>query len=162
VVVSSRLKGADGRGPLTRPSQRQHRLCDQPLAALARGACELHGAHMVMREHFGMVVDAAQRLDPSSRSFVLSGASRARNLAVGDVTDEHVAEGILALSVDGRAPCPLDEFFALKRMQVVPRLVALNAVDCNDRPFPEDLAEDSCVLEQVLFSLRKAVQTSGD
>ena len=54
----------------------------------------------VVGEHLGVVLRAAERLDPLSDPAVLLDAVRARDLAVGDVADERVRERELGLALD--------------------------------------------------------------
>ena len=64
-----------------------------------RRAGELERRAVVVREELGMVVGAAE----ATRSTAARGAcrrARPRDLAVGDVADEHVAERVLVLAVD--------------------------------------------------------------
>ena len=50
---------------------------------------------------------------------MLVAAGGARDLRIGDVTDECVREGVLRLAVDRTAPLATDELLANERMQVV-------------------------------------------
>jgi len=66
----------------------------------------------VVREHLRLVVRSTERLEPACCGQVLVHARGARDLAVGDVSHQQVAEGVLGLALDRRAPRPLDELLA--------------------------------------------------
>ena len=77
-----------------------------------------------------MVIGSAETLDPLGRRPVLVGARRARDLAIGDVADQEVAECVLALTLDRRTPCALDELLALEPEQGLLRRGPLDPADC--------------------------------
>ncbi len=82
---------------------------------------------------------------------MLDLARSARDLAVGDVANEHVAEGVLGLARDGGAPLAADELLALERVQALLDCPALAPAERRERAEPEDLADDGGVLEQLLL-----------
>ena len=62
----------------------------------------LERADVVMSQQVGEVVaPLRERLDPLGRAPMLLCALSSRDLAIGDVTDEHVAERVLVLSAHG-------------------------------------------------------------
>ena len=67
----------------------------------------------MVREHLGVVVSTAQRLDPFRDPPMLRRAISARNLSVRDVPNEDVEERILRLVRDRRSACPLHESLPL-------------------------------------------------
>jgi len=73
----------------------------------------------VVGEHLRVILRPPERLDPLGRQPVLLRAGGARDLAVGDVADEQVPEGVLRLVGDRGPPRPLHEILPLKRMQAL-------------------------------------------
>ena len=69
------------------------------------------------REQLGVVVGAAEALDPLRRRAVLLRALGAGDLAVGDVAQQHVGERPLALALDRGAALPGQEALALEGVQ---------------------------------------------
>ena len=67
-----------------------------------------------MREQLHQLVGAArrERLEPLRGDLVALGASRARKLAVGNLPNRHVAEGVLRLARDRRGALTLYELLA--------------------------------------------------
>ena len=123
---------------------------------------ELERLQVVVGEHLGLLLGASERLDPRRRSLMLVRSRRTRDLAVGDIADEHVAERVLALARDRGACETLDELLALERVQQLLGLPACDAVDGFDRAEPEHLADDGRVLEQPLLLLGEGVEPGGD
>src|SRR5439155_11088394 len=78
--------------PLARVPERESRRGLQLVERLAGGTSEIERGEIVVREQLGLVVGPSQFLDPFGCEAVLVGAAAARDLAVGDVTDEQVAE----------------------------------------------------------------------
>ena len=87
---------------------------------------------------------------------------RARDLRVRDVTDEQVAEDVLALLSDGRAPLAAHELLPLEPVQKQLGLAPVPVADPLQRAEPEDLADDCRVLEQELLLDRKRIEAGGD
>ena len=87
---------------------------------------------------------------------------RARDLRVRDVTDEQVAEDVLALLSDGRAPLPAHELLPLEPVQEQLGFAPVPVADPLERAEPEDLADDGRVLEQELLLDRKRIEARGD
>ncbi len=93
---------------------------------------------------------------------MLVGPSRTRDLAVGDLADEQVPEGVLALAPDRRLPVASDELPPLELVQAALEPPALVAGDGGERAEPEDLAEDGGVLQQRLLAWLERVEPGGD
>src|SRR5438552_381799 len=72
---------------------------------------------IVVREHLGVVLRSAERLDPSRRPLVPLAPAAPRNLTVRDVAYEQVAEGVLILAANRGAPLPAHEFLPLERVE---------------------------------------------
>ena len=89
-----------------------------------RGVEEIERAAIVVRDQLGVVVGPPQRLDPVDRRYVLARAGFAGDLAVRDLAHEHMAEGVLRLSRNGRPALAPDEAFALERMERRRRVLA--------------------------------------
>ena len=89
----------------------------------ARRPRELERAQVVVREHLGEVLGAVagQALDPLGGEPVRVGAPRARDLRVGDVADEDVAEDEGGLAGDRGAALAAHELLALERAGGPPR-----------------------------------------
>ena len=95
--------------------RRARRRCERS-DVLSRGPRQLDGAEVVVRDHLGVILWTAERLDPLGRESMLLGAVGARDLPVRHVSDEQMLERELRLTRHGRAPRALDELFALERM----------------------------------------------
>ncbi len=104
-----------------------------------------------MREQLRVLLRAAERLDPLGCRAVLLSAPRARDLVVGDVADEDVAERVLGLAGDGGVLLAADELLALQRVQPLLHRPPGEPGDLRERSHPDDLAQDGGVLEHVLF-----------
>ena len=105
-----------------------------------------------------MVVGAAEALDPLCRLAVLLRTLGTRDLPVGDVAQEHVGEGPLALALDRGAALPGEEALALERVQKRSCLAFVST----QRARPEDLADDRGIVENRLLIGREAVEAGGD
>src|SRR5918993_2935061 len=111
----------------------------------------------------GVILGPSEGLDPDGSALMLLGSVGSRNLAVGNVAHERVQEGILGVSLDRRASLAADEFPALEVMQrLLERPSAILPTDRPDGSEPEDLADDSCILEQCLLLSAQRIQTRGD
>ena len=113
-------------------------------------------------EHLGVLLLAAQRGHPVGHCPVLLGPRCPRDLAVGDVADEQVQEGVLALALDRRPPLAADELLACERVQALLDCCPIATVHLRDRARPEDLAEDGGILEQCLLLRLEAVEPGSD
>ena len=84
------------------------------LFCLSGGAGEVEGGRVVVGEHVGEVLDPVGdlRFDPGRGRDVAGGAGGSRELGVGDVADESVAEGVLGLAVHRGAARGPDELRA--------------------------------------------------
>src|SRR5262249_11058587 len=77
--------GGRGGGAVARRVQREAGALGQSGVFAPRGPGVLEGALVVVRKHLGVILWAAERLDPARRAAVLFAATSTRNLAVGDV-----------------------------------------------------------------------------
>src|SRR5690242_12998105 len=116
----------------------------------------------MVREHLRVVLGTAERVEPRSRALVPLGAGAARDLAVGDLADEHVAERVLLLPADRGTALPAHELLPLERVQPLPGSLQLVVSDRAYGTEPEDLAEHRRVLEELLLLGRKPVEAGGD
>ena len=105
----------------------------------------------MVRQHLGVILGTAQRLDPFRSALMLLRACSTRDLRVRDVADEQMAEDVLALLAHGRTPLPAHELLPLEAMQEQLGLTPVTAADPLERAEPEDLADDRCVLKQQLL-----------
>jgi len=101
----------------------------------------------VRRQHLGVVLTTGERFDPSGRDEVLGGATGLRDLLVGDVADQRVAEGVLGLARDRASPLAAHELPAGERVQCL--LQPWPVV--TERPGPEHPPDDGRVLQQLLL-----------
>jgi hypothetical protein len=93
---------------------------------------------------------------------VLANAHGARDLRVGDVADETVAERELGLPFDRGLPRRPHEISAHELVQPVAHRALVRVADCRKRSRPEDLADDGRVLEQALTLGAQRVEPSRD
>ena len=115
-----------------------------------------------MGEQLRLLLRTAERVDPGRRGPMLARSDRARDLAVGDIANQEVSEGVLALACDRRAAAASHELLSLERVQQLLRLPARQAADRLDRTEPEDLSHDGCVLKQQLLLLGQGVEACRD
>src|SRR5213596_2723696 len=78
---------------------------------------QLERAGVVMGDHLGVVFGPAEGLDPLRREPVFVAALGARDLAIGNVADEHVSKRVFLLIRKRRAPLAADELLALERVR---------------------------------------------
>jgi hypothetical protein len=93
---------------------------------------------------------------------MLVGARDSRDLAVGDVTDEHVEEAVLVLAGYGGTACPLHEMAALQDVEPFPQTGRISASDRSERARPEHLADHGGILEQRLGRPGQRIEASGN
>src|SRR2546421_10093523 len=79
---------------------------------------------------------------------------RARNLPVGDVTDEEMLERVLGLTLHRTAAGPLHELLLLQGMELL--------FGRPERAEPENLPDHGRVLQQRLLPGRERLQARGD
>src|SRR6476661_6896868 len=115
-----------------------------------------------MREQLGMVVGAAETLDPAGGSRVPLAAHRARDLAVRDVTHENVSKCVLVLAGDGGAPLAADQALPLEGVQATLDGFEIEPRQLGRRAGPEDFSEYGGVLHQTLFIVAQAVEARRD
>ena len=115
-----------------------------------------------MREHLGMVFVPAEPLDPLAGQPVLLSSPGTRNLAVGDISNEQVQEGVLALARHRGPPLATDELLSLQVVQGLLRGRPLHACDAGGGTQPEDLADHRSVLKQGLLLVGKRIEPGGD
>ena len=65
------------------------------------GASELERSQVVVNDQLGLIVGPSECLDPLRHKPMLVGAAGTRDLAVGDVADEQMAERVLAFAGHG-------------------------------------------------------------
>ena len=122
----------------------------------------LERAQVVVREQLGVVLRPPQGLDPRRRGSVQVGAPRTRDLPVGDVAHEPVAEDVLVLAGHGGATLALDELLADERVHGRVDGRRIGFAERGDRTDPEDAADDRRVLERGLLLGRQRVDPGGD
>ena len=117
-----------------------------------------------MGEQLGQVLDplACLALDPGGRGAVPARALRPGDLAVGDIADEQMPEGVLALALHRAHPGRADELLASQLVQRKFELGLIAAADLGQRAHPEHLPEHGRVLKQALPIRRERVQAGGD
>ncbi len=125
---------------------------------LAGGAGVLEGRRIVVRQHLGVVLGAAERLEPFRSRSMLVRALGSRDLLVRDVAYERVPECVLVLARDRAPTLAAHEFLASERVE--PRLE--RPALASERAQPEDPADHSCVLEELLLVRRQRVEAGGD
>src|SRR6186713_970518 len=112
-----RLPRAQGVCAVAGFMQRQPRWSLERGRVRSRGPGELQSAGVVVREHLGMIVRPAELLDPLAGEPVLLGSAGTRNLAIGDISNEQVPEGVLALARHRGPPLATDELLPLEAVQ---------------------------------------------
>ena len=84
---------------------------------------------------------------------------RPRDLAVGDVADERVGEGVLGVSFHRGPALALHELLALEALEQLFDARRFDALaELTKRSEPEDLADDGCVLNECLFLVAEGVE----
>ncbi len=119
------------------------------------GECERLA--VVVGQHLGMVIGAiaGEGRQPLCRPAVLVRPLRTRDLAVGDVPDERVEEGVLRLAGDRRAAVSADELLPLEAVQDA-------LLRSGQRARPEDLADHRGVLQERFVLRREPVDPRRD
>ena len=135
-------------------AQRSPRAHDEVVDILARRACELERAGVVVRNHLRVILGTTERLDPLGGTRVFLRPLGARNLPVRDVAHQDVLERELRLTGDRAAPRALHELLLLQRVQAL--------LADTERPEPEHLAQHRGVLQRRLLLRRQPVQARGD
>jgi hypothetical protein len=103
-----------------------------------------------------------QGLQPAGRPLVLVGPGRPGQLPVGDVADQDVAEGVLALPGDRRTTLAAQQLPALQGVQAGLQGGRFGIAEGGHGPQPADLAEHGRVLHQPLVLGGEGVQAGGD
>src|SRR5205814_1253740 len=86
---------------ITRVARGEPGRLDQRGRLLRAGrASQLQRLEVVVGEHLRVVIWPAERVDPGGGPLVPLGAHSARDLSVGDIADEDVAERVLVLAAD--------------------------------------------------------------
>src|SRR5215208_5615337 len=161
VEPRGRLERVQPQRPIAGLAERAPGGLDEPLSVSTGGPRELECSGVMMRDHLRPVLRTAQGLDPLRDQAVLLGPLGARDLAVRDVADEHVAKGVLLVVLDRGATLAPDEALALERVQR--GWIGTHAIgERRQGSRPEDLSHHSGVLEQHLLVSRKAVQPRRD
>ena len=154
--------GAELEGAVARLAQCSHGPSGELVGRLPRGAGELERAEIVVGEHLGVVLPAAESLDPLGGEAVLVSPHGARDLAVGDVADEHMVKRVLGLTFHGRMPSPAHELLSLERAKQLLDCCGRVLPDRSERVDPEHLTDDGGVLDEILLRLGKSVEAGGD
>jgi hypothetical protein len=97
VVRGRRPVRVECAGPFARLGQRVDRRRDDRRGVQPCGATELDRPRIVVRQHLRLALEPSERLDPLRREPMLLRTRRPRHLVVGDVANEEVAKGVLAL-----------------------------------------------------------------
>lgn len=116
VEPDGRGRGIHGARPLGRFDDGSSGIAGKNGRVLAGCARELQRAHVVVRQHLGVLVRAPEQLDPSGGRGMLPGPHRARDLSVSDVAQQDVEERVLRLAGDRGLPLAADELLALQAM----------------------------------------------
>jgi hypothetical protein len=130
----------------------------------AGGPRERERLAVVVREQLGVVLHPLPRdpLDPTRRRLVLARARRPRDLGVGDVAHEPMAECELRLALDRREPCRAHELAPHQLVEAVADGALFVAPDGRDGAGPEHLADDGRVLEERLAFGAERVEPRRD
>ena len=164
-LVEARRRGkrAQSERAAARVQRGSPRSLDELVGRLGPGlAREPQRLDVVVREHLAVVLRPSEALDPAGGGLVPARALGPRDLAVGDVAHEHVPEGVLVLASDRRAPLGAHELLARKRVEGELGVGAFAAPNRADGAEPKDLAEDRCVLEELLLGDREPVEPRRD
>ena len=162
VIAQSRAEGIQGTRSVAGLTQGEPGRGLERHGLLSRRPSELQGAEVVVGEHLGMVLGSAERIDPFRGQTVLLGPRGAWDLAIRNVADKEVAEGVLQLPCNGRTALPAHELLPLEGVQAALRRLALDVAHRADRSEPEELAEHGSRLKQGLLLARQSVETRGD
>ena len=142
VETLGRFDGVESCGSIARIAERVAGSLVESGGVEPRRPSELERLEVVVGQHLGLILRAAERLDPGGGATVLLGADASGNLAVRDVADKQVPERVLALAGDRARAGALDELLALELEEQLLRGCAFRAADGFERSQPEDLAED--------------------
>ena len=137
---------------------------DERIVARLTGRRVAQRPQVVVGEHPGPVLAAlrGERLQPACRAAVLLGAQCARDLLVGDVSDDGVGEGELRLAEHDRGALPPHQLLSLQLVQQVLDRPALAGADLRQRAQPERPADHGGILDEELLLHGQRVETGGD
>ena len=154
------LPAAEGGGPVAGLAQGRQGAGGQPGRLGPGGAGERQGGPVVVGEQLGPALGpvGGQPLDPGGGPAVLVGPLGPQHLAVGDVADQGVPEGVLDLAGHPGGGRPLEELARLQAVQARLQLVAVAAGDLGQGAQPADLAEHGGVVEHGLVGGGQGVQ----
>src|SRR5437764_8206258 len=110
---------------------------------------ELERLLVVVGEQFRVVVWAPQPFDPGCGTTVLLRPCAPRDLAVGDVAEQYVLEGVLRVACDSRSSLAGDEVLSLQSAQPPLRFGGVDACGGGDAAKPEDFAVHRCLFKQL-------------
>ena len=156
------VHGIERCGAIASVSQRVPRRLAQAARVEPSRLGQLERLQVVMGEKLNLVVGPPERLDPGRHALMLPGPHRARDLPVGDVPYQHVAEAVLRLAPHRRSAGALHELLPLQRVQELFGLPTGDAVAVRNRAEPEHLADDGGVLQETLLLLRQGVEPRRD
>src|SRR5204862_4588801 len=109
-------------------------------------------ALVVVGDQLGEVLAAArQGLEPFGGPAMLLGASGARDLAIGHVTDERVAERVRRLAGDRRAGLAPEELLPLQRLKTLFPREARKPAESRERAGPRRAPDDGGVVDERLL-----------
>ena len=123
-------------------------------------ARQLERSDVVVREHLGVLLGTAERLEPPRGGTMLVAPSHTGYLAVGDVADQDVTERVLVGACHRAPPRSLHEVLPLERMQHLLGFALVGAAQPNQRRAPEHLPKHGRVLQQALLLRREPVQAA--
>ena len=159
VVTRRGGESIEREGPISGLLERGGCADDELLDIVTGASCVVQSCQVVVSEHLRAVLGTVvgERLDPFGRPPMAVDARSPRHLPVRHVADDHVSERVLSLAGDGRPSLPVDELLALEREQTLLELERLESRERCQRVRPEDLAEDSGVLEKRLLVVSEQV-----
>ena len=148
-------------GELEEASRKRLELLD--LVDRAKDPRELEALDVMVRHELGVIDDpvTGEALDPFGRRAVLVRPPAPRDLAVGDVSDEHVEEGVLRFVLHRGATLAADELLEGVEPLVERRGLGQVAEGCRGGR-PEDLADHRRVLQERFFRRHQSVEPRGD
>ena len=164
VEANGGSEGVQSHGAIPGLAERDPGRLRERVDLLAGGPRELERAQIMVGEHLRSVLGSldVERLDPGSGEAMLLRPPPPRDLAVGDVANEDVPEGVLRLAVDRGAAVAPDEPLALEREQPLLDPPARQASEGHEGACPERPADDRSVLEERLLGRWQGVESGRD
>src|SRR5437762_1736750 len=128
----------------------------------ARRSRELERLLVVVGEQLRMVVRTPQPFDPPSGTTVLLLPCAPRDLAIGNVAEQHMLEEVMRVAGDRRSSLAGNEVLPLQGAQQPLRLSEVDPSRGGDTAKPEDLAVHRCLLKQLLLAAGQRVDSRSD